>query len=230
MTYVQILDRGECFSTTMEYIDGVYANKEEWAKHNFYPQNGMVGIIVKRTPSAYIIKIKDGIYVPMTKRGLKEISYEEYCKGQNNNINTGMDDRQKRINIQSDEIMHDSWQHLPDLRAAFKTDIIRNIEKLTCDYKRNIFLPDLEQSAIMYAADMCLEFRFKSGRELDPITIKDIANQVTDVYQELFHLQFSESSKQNCMNRTANLVSNPRYARQKIDEYYEKVNYRYSWT
>ena len=66
--YVKIIDKGECFSTTMEFIDGVYANKMEWEKHNFYPQNGMVGELIKRTPSAYIIKIMDGIYVPMTKK------------------------------------------------------------------------------------------------------------------------------------------------------------------
>ena len=51
--YVKIVDRGECFSTTLEFIDGVYANKTEWEKHNFYPQNGMVGEIVKRTPSGF---------------------------------------------------------------------------------------------------------------------------------------------------------------------------------
>ena len=76
--YVKIIDKGECFSTTMEFIDGVYANKSEWEKHNFYPQNGMVGELVKRTPSAYIVKIMDGVYVPMTRRGIREISYEEY--------------------------------------------------------------------------------------------------------------------------------------------------------
>ena len=50
--YVRIIDQGECLSTTREYVDGVYANKNEWAKHNFYPKNGMVGELVKRTPSA----------------------------------------------------------------------------------------------------------------------------------------------------------------------------------
>ena len=71
--YVRIIDQGECLSTTREYVDGVYANKNEWAKHNFYPKNGMVGELVKRTPSAYIVKIMDGIYVPMTKNGIEEI-------------------------------------------------------------------------------------------------------------------------------------------------------------
>ena len=44
--YVKIVDRGECFSTTLEFIDGVYANKTEWEKHNFFFFFGMVGEIV----------------------------------------------------------------------------------------------------------------------------------------------------------------------------------------
>ena len=117
--YVKIIDRGECFSTTMEFVNGVYANRTEWAKHNFYPQNGMVGEIVKRTPSAYIVRIKEGIYVPMTKKGIKEITYEEFLKSQSNNVCSGMDERQKRINDQLDEfnrLTGYDWQHLPDMR------------------------------------------------------------------------------------------------------------------
>lgn len=54
--YVRIIDQGECLSTTREYVDGVYANKNEWAKHNFYPKNGMVGELVKRTPISICCK------------------------------------------------------------------------------------------------------------------------------------------------------------------------------
>ena len=226
--YVKIIDRGECFSTTMEYINGVYANKTEWAKHNFYPQNGMVGEIVKRTPSAFIVKIKDGIYVPMTQRGIREITYVEYLQSKDKNVCAGMDERQKRINAQTDSLIGSNWQQLPDMRSAFKTDIIHNMEKLTCDFQCNIYLPDLEESAVIYAADMCLEYRRKSGRVLDPMTIEDIAIQVTDVYQEFFKSQFPSSSKQDCIERTASLVSNPINARRVIDEYYEAVNERYN--
>lgn len=80
-------------------IDGVYANRTEWAKYNFYPKNGMVGEVVKRTPSAYILKIKEGIYVPMTPNGIKEISYDEYIAGQANNVCNGMDERQKKLTV-----------------------------------------------------------------------------------------------------------------------------------
>ena len=68
--YVRIIDSGECFSTTMEYINDVYANRNEWAKHNFYPQNGMVGELVKVTPRAFIVKIMEGIYAK-SKRSKK---------------------------------------------------------------------------------------------------------------------------------------------------------------
>lgn len=96
--FVKIIDCGECFSTTMEFIDGVYANRTEWEKYNFYPQNGMVGEVMKVISRAYIVKIKDGIYVPMTKRGIKEITKEEFIANRDKNVYTGMNERQKRIN------------------------------------------------------------------------------------------------------------------------------------
>lgn len=55
------------------------------------------------------------------------------------------------------------WFHLSDMREAFKQDIVRNIEKLSCDFKHDIFLSDLEKSATMYAVDMCLEYRRNLG-------------------------------------------------------------------
>lgn len=129
--YVRIIDQGECLSTTREYVDGVYANKNEWAKHNFYPKNGMVGELVKRTPSAYIVKIMDGIYVPMTRNGIEEISSKDYEAGVKNNLCCGMDERQKKINeglVTFYEQTGNDWFHLSDMREAFKQDIVRNIE------------------------------------------------------------------------------------------------------
>ena len=229
--YVKIIDKGECFNWTKEFIDGVYANKSEWEKHNFYPQNGMVGELVKRTPSAYIVKIMDGVYVPMTRRGIREISYEEYKAGLANNVCSGMDVKQARINQECDDFMDScgfNWQKLPDMRQAFKQDIIQNITKLTCDFKRNIFLPDLKKSFVIYATDMCLEYKEKSGRIIPTDIIKDIANQVGDVYMDLFPGQFDNNSKSDCINRTI-LLTNNTDAREIIDNYYQEVNMRWSW-
>ena len=105
--FVKIIDSGECFSTTMEFIDGVYANRTEWEKYNFYPQNGMVGEVVKITPRAYIVKIKDGIYVPITKRGIKEITREDYLDNKCKNVCRGMGERQQRINSGIDSLIGD---------------------------------------------------------------------------------------------------------------------------
>lgn len=234
--YVKIIDKGECFSTTREFINGVYANRAEWAKHNFYPRNEMVGELVKRTPSAYIIKIKDGIYVPMTAKGIKEITYEEYVAGLPNNVCTGMDKRQQHINNSLDEFnirTMFNWQGLPDLRIYFKNDIIKNIERLTCDYSRKIFLPDLEESAIMYTLDLCLEYQDKSGRKIDPMTIQDIANQVGDVYMEFFSDDFLQISKNRCSEKVMQIFKLDKDAEtmQKfVDKYYQKINERYSWS
>ena len=229
--YVEIIDKGECFSTTMEFIDGVYANKEEWEKHNFYPKNGMVGEVVKRTPSSYIIKIAEGIYVPMTRRGIREITFQQYQARLDANVCNGMDEDQKRINDEYEAIAAIAgydWRSLPNFREHFKIDIIKNFEKLTCDGKYSIFLPDLELSATMYALDMCLEYQEKSGRKLDPHTCRNIITQVNDVYQNLFQPHFDIDSR----NRVLQQVENQRNdidIRETVDDYYKRINQRYAW-
>lgn len=100
--YVKVIDRGECFSTTNEAFNGIPANRTEWAKYNFYPQNDMVGEVVK-DDGDYLVKFAEGIYVPFTKRGVVEISAEEYHEAkQNEGPYTGMDERQKRLNDELD--------------------------------------------------------------------------------------------------------------------------------
>ncbi len=224
--YVEIVDSRECLSTLMEFVDGVYANKEEWAKYNFYPQNGMVGEIRKITPRAYIVKIMEGIYVPMTKKGMREISHTEYMARKKNNMRCGMDDYQSRIKEGTHTIIEDSWKHLPDLRTYFKQDIIANMKKLTCDFEVNIFLPDLEQSCVVYAADMILEYGKQWGATLPPYVIEEVSDQVIDVYQGFFKSQFLDESVLRCKLRIKMLVEAPN-AQAQIDNYYKRVNLRY---
>lgn len=224
--FVKIIDCGECFSTTMEFIDGVYANRTEWEKHNFYPQNGMVGEVVKITPRAYIIKIKDGIFVPITKKGIQEITKEQYHSNMANNACRGMNERQRRINDGIDVIYGNSFMHLPNMRESFKQDIIINITKLTCDFSRNIYLPDLEHSCVIYATDMILEYKKQWGSTLPPYVIKEISQQVFDVYREFWPTEFLTESISRCESEIEVLVKNIS-ARNIIDNYYNRVNQRY---
>lgn len=102
--YAKIIDRGECFSTANLSVNGIPANKSEWQKYNFYPQNGMVGEVLN-VNGFIVLKIMDGIYVKMTNRGITEITYEEYEAGKVNNVCIGMDERQRRINEQTDALI-----------------------------------------------------------------------------------------------------------------------------
>ena len=43
---------------------------------------------------------------------------------------------------------------LPSYKDFFKQDIVQNIKKKTLDFRRNIFMPDLIDEAVYYAADM----------------------------------------------------------------------------
>ena len=188
----------------------------------------MVGEVIKKTPRAYIIKIREGIYVPMTRNGIKEISYEEYQAGLKNNNCSGMDERQKRINQGTNSILGDSWTHLPDMREAFKQDIRNNIMVLTCDFTVDIFLPQLEESCVMYAGDMILEYEEKWGSTLPPYVISEISDQVIDVYKQFFSSQFLEESVIRCKKQIEILVKKEG-AKDKIDNYFERIKIRYGW-
>jgi len=229
--YVMITDCGECYSTTMEFINGVYANKEEWSKHNFHLKNGMVGELVKITPRAYIVRIKEGIYVPMSKKGIREISYNEYsehlCRNECNDMNENQQNTYDK-NSSTLSIADHVWKHLPDMREQFKQDIIDNIKKLSCDFEVNIFLPDLEYSCVIYAADMILEYKLNWGSTLPPYVIDEVSAQVIEIFAQLFLNQFLQDSINRCKNEIKGLVNNPK-ARNIIDDYYYKVNMRYSW-
>ena len=102
MLYARIIDRGECESTNPLVVDGVPANVSEWKKYNFYPQNNMVGELMK-VNIINVLHILPHIYVVMNK-GIEIITEEEWREGQQYNTYTGMDERQWKI--------HNQWQWL----------------------------------------------------------------------------------------------------------------------
>ena len=76
MVYARIIDRGECESTNPLVVDGVPANVSEWKKYNFYPQNNMVGELMK-VNNINVLHILPHIYVVMNK-GIEIITEEEW--------------------------------------------------------------------------------------------------------------------------------------------------------
>ena len=86
----------------------------------------------------------------------------------------------------------------------------------------------MEESCVIYATDMILEYKEKWGSSLPPYVIPEVSEQVTDVYQQLFAENFFEDSVERCKMQIEVLV-NSTNARKQIDDYYNKVNMRYSW-
>lgn len=106
MEYARIVDKGQCASTIPLIVDGVPANITEWKKYNFYPQNNMVGELLK-VKNENVLHIMPHIYVVMSNTptiGFEIITEEEWREGQKYNTYTGMDERQWKI--------HTQWQWL----------------------------------------------------------------------------------------------------------------------
>lgn len=113
------------------------------------------------------------------------------------------------------------------LDLHFRQDIIENMKRLTCDFERNIFLPELEQSCVIYATDMILEYKKQWGSALPPYVVGEISDQVIDVYLSFFSNQFLDESISRCKRRIKILVEEPD-AQEQIRIYYQKVNQRYA--
>lgn len=113
--FAEIIDKGECISQLYKFSQIPWpeqslknlACKEEWGKTNFYPSNGLVAeipYIIEKNMNLmididiYILKINNKYYVPMTLKGIKFISEEEYEKRKNANQIQDMDSRQRKIN------------------------------------------------------------------------------------------------------------------------------------
>lgn len=74
---------------------------------------------------------------------------------------------------------------IPNFRSQFKNDLSNNFEKLSRSYTKDLYIPDIEREAIMYAMDICLEFKDKAGFISQEIII-EITDQVCDVISDFF--------------------------------------------
>lgn len=224
MAYAKIINKGECFSSLNLNVNGIPANRNEWAKYNFYPKNDMVGVVMN--VNGYIIlKISDRIYIPMSPNGIQYISEAEYKVGISNNICNGMDERQQNLNNSYNSFQQ---QNMPALKEAFKQDIRRNIERKTVDFKRNIYIWDLIDEAVYYAADVCLEYYAKANNNLPQYWIDHIVNEVCAGFIDFFSEQFTMESSQEVYDRVNSMMTNKFAARKSINEYYTKVNQYYA--
>ncbi|NLA43459.1 hypothetical protein GX865_04935 [Candidatus Saccharibacteria bacterium] len=235
--YAEIIDKGECLSTinvppavnilnwsNLENIK-FFAGRNEWEKSNFYPSNGLVGEIEGVLYNTlwgfdvYILKIQNKFYVPMSPKGIKFITKEQMLEKQPKNLITGMDERQAKINSDYDSFMRPFSFGKPQYKDLFKQDLVKNFDNRSNGFTKQLFIRDIEQDAIMYSCDICLEFDNKSGGLLSDDWVKHIASEVCDSIEELIK-EFEINNRRTVLTQVLEMMNNKSSTRKIVDRYY----------
>jgi len=107
---------------------------------------------------------------------------------------------------------------IPNFRNEFKKDLATNFKRKSNNGTKQLFLPDIEKEAIMYACSMCIEYRDKAGSIPDWI-IDGITNQVCDVIQDFFSV-YDDSHRLIAIN-TVLLNMRSSGINKTVENYYE---------
>ena len=82
-TFVEITNSAKVRSNTNLVISGIQANMNTWKQYSFYPNKGVVGVIIGEAQccegSILIVHCGDKIIVPVLPEGVREITYSEYA-------------------------------------------------------------------------------------------------------------------------------------------------------
>ena len=107
--FVEIINSDLCESFTNLVLDGIPASTKEWSKHNFWPNNGVVGIVVGDGHSAngpiIVIQAMTNIFIPILPSGVKSITEYEFRQKVQNNSKIGLDINQKNKTAERDELL-----------------------------------------------------------------------------------------------------------------------------
>lgn len=224
--FAEIIDKGECLSTlhlnaSISWPDQNLkrlANREEWSKYDFYPSNGLVGEIIHMINSTiYILKINNKYFVPMSKDGIRFISESEFKSKKDLSNNSGMDNRQKKINSDYDNFMK-SMNQKPIYKEHFKIDLGKNFSKMFNTPNKSVTVNDILNEAAMYSCDICLNFKEKSGGILSNDWIEHLTLQTCDAVQDLIK-EITHEHKLKVLNVVKELLNNGT-AQIKVKQYY----------
>lgn len=106
--YFKIIDTSKVKGVTNACINGVNANYEEWAKHNFLPQKGIVGFLMGegyvREGTIYILECAPGIIVPVLPSGVVETTAQDFNSNWYQNLIKGHATKEDIENAKLDEM------------------------------------------------------------------------------------------------------------------------------
>lgn len=115
-TFVEITNSAKVRSNTNLVCSGIQANKNAWNQHSFYPNKGVVGVIIGKAQSfegtILIVQCGDEIVVPVLPDGVREITYSEYSSRYPQNMQVGKANKQQMNSAFDIDEMMDSFEKM----------------------------------------------------------------------------------------------------------------------
>ena len=110
-SFVEIINKNACQPSSNLTLEGVKAGSSEWKKHNFYPQNGVVGLVVAEGQmhigKVLIVQAMENIFIPIAPNGVRYISKDEFLKRLPRNKEIGLDRNHENDNSHINQILRD---------------------------------------------------------------------------------------------------------------------------
>ncbi len=108
--FVEITNSAKVRSNTNLVIAGIPVNQSEWNKYQFYPNKGVVGIVVGEAQCyegvIYLVQCDNRIIVPVLPTGIKDISlYDFRRRYPQNSIIGKATEQQMNSSFNVDEVM-----------------------------------------------------------------------------------------------------------------------------
>lgn len=109
--FVEIIDSNAVRGFTTLQLNGVNAGSREWAKHDFYPNKGVVGLLLTDEAmgpegAICVIQCDTNIFVPVLPKGIKYITEIEFRRRLPNNKTIGKDVAGKNADSATNDIMN----------------------------------------------------------------------------------------------------------------------------
>lgn len=109
--FVEITDSNAVRGFPNLQLNGVFAGSKEWGKHNFYPNNGVVGLLLTDEAmgpegAMCVIQCDTNIFVPVLPKGIKYITESEFRHRLPNNKTIGKDIYGRNGNSATNDIMN----------------------------------------------------------------------------------------------------------------------------
>lgn len=108
--FVEVTNFNAVRANTNLQLGGVKAGSTEWSKHNFYPNNGVVGLVITDEAMGpegrmYVIQCGEKLFVPILPNGVRHITETEFRRRLANNVIVGKDSEGRNSNSFSNDFM-----------------------------------------------------------------------------------------------------------------------------